>query len=477
MVRPLREVSGRSPACIPLPPGETADEGQEFAHCADAIMSGSHPSPCISFRIASDGSAVTLIMPQGLDPDELVAADVVSLAEAQDILMDRKVVRRIEHAIDSYRKEPRDLDTVVAREVPAVDGEHGRFEWFNDYSPSLGRVPVFATDGSDRMDHYNCISYRCALAGAPVGRLIPPTAGRDGHDVTGRILRARAGKACAIKLDSCFTVDEEGRVTPTHPGLLEATESAIKVSEAFLVERSVDFSTGNIRFDGSVIVNDGIRDRFVVQATGNLVVQGLIQAAVLDCEGNFVCRQGMAGRGRGTIRVGGSAEVGYLNDMHGIIEGDLAVGRELIGCELTVGGHLVAENARLLGGETSVRYGATLGEVGARSDAPTVLAVGVRRTTFPAGTAPEEPAAERVQIDQTPAPHDEEVSVVIRRTVHAGVHLSIGGFHLSVDEALAGPLTIGRRGQGLPYCQFGDGEKHPISEVEHLTGRMMREAS
>ncbi len=65
----------------------------------------------------------------------------------------------------------------------------------------------------------------------------------------------------------------------------------------------MDFSTGNIDFEGDVRVLKGIRDIFEVRATGNIEVGGLIEASTIDAGGSVFAKGGMAGaRGVGGRR-------------------------------------------------------------------------------------------------------------------------------------------------------------------------------
>lgn len=111
----------------------------------------------------------------------------------------------------------------------------------------------------------------------------------------------------------------------------------LRVIELYEVPGFVDFSTGNIDFEGSVHVRQGIRDRFEVKATGSIIVDGLVEGATIHCGGDFTAHQGMVGKERGLLFVKGNADVGYLNNVKAEIIGNLTVRRELMNCDLVIG--------------------------------------------------------------------------------------------------------------------------------------------
>ena len=139
------------------------------------------------------------------------------------------------------------------------------------------------------------------------------------------------------------------------------------------VRDAIDISTGNIEFHGTVIVRDGVRDRFEVKATEDIIVDGLIEAATINCGRNFTCRRGMAAKGQGQLVVDGDAVVGYLNNVKGRIKGNLTVQREMINCDLVIGGDLICDQGTVIGGNVVVRGSVRVAALGSKAETSTSL--------------------------------------------------------------------------------------------------------
>jgi uncharacterized protein (DUF342 family) len=364
------------------------------------------------------------------------------------VRIDEGVLRRLEVVARALGEGRDEREHQIAETIPAVDGVDGSLEWVEGFEPDSASACYVDDDPSKRVDYYNCISYRCVLKGAVVARLRPPTAGRAGIDVTGRVLEPRPGRPYEVALGDNLELSEDGSIVVRCDGLLEGSGPELKVSEVFLIEGSVDFSTGNIRFDGSTIVNENIGDRFVVRSAANVIVHGLVQAATIECGGSFICGQGMVGRNRGRLEVGGSVETTYLDAVRGVIKGSLTVRRELINCKLQVGGDLIAERAAVIGGDMAVGGTARIGSIGCKRGRPTRLVM--------ASCGNPATGLQRIEVGGAICP---------------GVRLRLGAFGVDFDDRLEGPLVIEAGGMNEPVFRIANGPARPLAEVARIVRR------
>ena len=58
------------------------------------------------------------------------------------------------------------------------------------------------------------------------------------------------------------------------------------------VRGDIDFSTGNVKGSGSVHITGDVLPGFEVQAAHNILIDGSVEASVVQCEGSIVIRQG-----------------------------------------------------------------------------------------------------------------------------------------------------------------------------------------
>ena len=328
-------------------------------------------------RLDGDAVAARVIITERCDPANISTQMLVGLLRQHNVEVDKAVEQRVEKIIKAYQADRTPREVIVAKATPAVHGENGVFAWATGFDPTA--TPTTAKkvdDPDDAVDFYNTGSHITVSTGTQVATTRGPTDGTDGRDVVGGVIKARPGKPVDIKIDSSLRVDEKGSVIAEINGLLQFQHNEVKVNPVLEVAKCVDFSTGNIDFDGSVIIRQGVRDRFVVKATGDIIIHGLIEAATIVCGGKLECKRGMAAKDRGEISVEGDVDIGFLNNVRGQIKGNLLARREIINCELVIGKNLRCERGAIIGGTTSVTGSLQGMTLGAESETDTLFVLG-----------------------------------------------------------------------------------------------------
>src|SRR5690606_12987777 len=148
--------------------------------------------------------------------------------------------------------------------------------------------------------------------GEVLGRYFLPTPGEPGRDVPGKPIPALPGKPFSTRLDETVVQRDGGDVVAATPGLRVRTERAAPIQQVLTVRDPVGFPSGNIDFHGSVIIHRGIKDRFHVKASQNIQIDGLVEAAQVECGGDLVINAGFAGRDQGAAHVGNHLTARYL---------------------------------------------------------------------------------------------------------------------------------------------------------------------
>ncbi len=328
-------------------------------------------------RVEVNASEARVIVTEPCDPANLSVRLLVALLRLENVEVSKAVEARLEKLVEAYRADRTPRQDIVAKASPAVHGQDGVFAWATGFDPTSAHSAEREKEASDdAVDFYNQSSHIAVAAGTQIATLRPPTDGTDGRDVVGGVIKARPGKPVDIKFDASLRVDEKGCVIAEIDGLLQFHRSEVKVSPVLEVAEFVDFSTGNIDFDGSVLIRQGVRDRFVVKATRDIIIHGLVEAATIVCGGNFECRRGIAAKDRGQILVEGDADVGFLNNVRGQIKGHLTIRREIINCDLVIGQNLRCERGAIIGGTTAITGSLCAMTLGAKAETETVLVLG-----------------------------------------------------------------------------------------------------
>lgn len=477
----------------------------------------------VCITVAPDRSHAILSIGADAPMHEVDPSVLTARASEQGVMVDADVERRLRELAELYRENNEPLEEIFARAVDPAHGVDGHVRWeegFEPHSPAEATAEVEPTsdgdgpDDTDGVDHYARGVFRRVSAGTLLGVLVEETPGTDGRDVTGNVLAAKPGKACSLTPGPGVLLEDGGRLVAEQDGVIHHEHKSVSVLELLDVPGSVDFSTGNIHFDGSLVVREGIKDRFSVKVSGDVHVDGLIEAATIYCGGDMHCRAGMAGRDKGRILVKGSLEIGFLNQVRGVVHGELIARREVMYCDLFVGGGLQCRRGAVIGGQVTVTGACELGELGASSGTPTVLVVGavpllseqlsaarnrseeleskiielrarlqsLKSDTNKANPADKERSEElNATIDSLVQEQSacnqtvedlageirriQEVKVSIQRKIHPKSVIRINDREVVFDKEVKGPLTICWRNNRQLMYRMGSGPLRPLSQL------------
>jgi len=441
--------------------------------------------------------------PQAINEQLCLAA----LHEA-GILINDQVTANVKTMANQDPPDTGDLRTVVAQGTPPQHGQPGHIQWLID-NPEQ--------DNSQSISHYDRSTYRVVKTGDTIAKVIQPTLGVDGHNVQGHAIPAKPGLPIDLEFDESIMQDASGNLIAQQHGLIESSQNKIQINQILQVDGYVDFSTGNIDFIGNVLIHRGVRDCFIVKATGQVEVKGLIEAATIDCEGDLIAHGGMAGRERGNAIVGGTLSGKYLDNVTGQIQGDLQLDREVINCELTIHGQVLIPHGRITGGKLCVTGPIDIASLGSAAGTHTHLVLGsvprleptaqalakivkqladkheallneqkqindnTRRLTacdrerqteicFELHTAQDKLAKGLAANDALikRIDHQRTVNLLIHSKLHPGVMLTILKQSFKVQHQVSGPLTIYKDSGGQIVYRKGSTDPVPLTQIAKL---------
>lgn len=119
-------------------------------------------------------------------------------------------------------------------------------------------------------------------------KITPVIPGRDGITVTGEVLKAKKGKDMPLKVgNGAILLDNETKVIAVAAGRPMYNNGVISVVPTMVIAHDVDVSTGNLHFDGDIVVKGNIAENLKVSAGGDIVVFGNIYHANVYAKGNI----------------------------------------------------------------------------------------------------------------------------------------------------------------------------------------------
>jgi len=264
--------------------------------------------------------------------------DLFTIRSIQDVLAASGIVAGIEEAVIAEMVENQWFgnEIVVAEGKPAEHGENGRIEYLFDPDPKI--TPTILPDGS--VDYASINILQKVVVGQLLAKLVPPTEGTEGFDLTGTILPAIPGKVAHLGrgmntsyADGAGTTlksDVNGHVRLNKDRLIE-------VATVYEVKGDVNYTIGSIDFEGDVVILGDVLSGFKVIATGEIEVRGVVEDAELRAGGNVLVRAGFIGSGKGHIIAGGNASARYVHHQRITAANDIVIATEAMDATLVAG--------------------------------------------------------------------------------------------------------------------------------------------
>ncbi len=133
-------------------------------------------------------------------------------------------------------------------------------------------------------------------AGTVVAEIKQPTVGRAGYTVTHEAVPGKRGKDIELTLGANTAKDE------TYPNLIRAAidgqpkmiDNAMTISSVYTV-KGVNVRSGNIKYKGCVLVKGDVAEKMLIEANGDVIVEGFVEAATIKSGGDIILSQGCSG--------------------------------------------------------------------------------------------------------------------------------------------------------------------------------------
>lgn len=468
------------------------------------------PEAQIIVRVLDKKMQAELSVPANFPPDAISQELLIAKLREAGVLISVDVMAQIEKILQRINDHPDQPAEMRIEGTAPVAGENASIEWVEGFDPTLSQQSCGA-EGDERVDHYNRKRYVTVENGALLGTIHAATPGEDGMDVTGQTLAATPGRDLSVEMDGTIT-QRNMQLYANESGVVRYDRGKLWIDKDLQIESHVDFSTGNIFFNGNVDIHRGIRDKFIVQASGSITSQGLVEAARLRSGQSIYLRGGMAAKETGQVFAGGDIEARYMDNVCGRVERDVHIDKGMFNCAFIVGGDLMIMRGGLAGGIQRVAGRVCLAELGAASGDRTVLVIGsmpdIEDALAMADHALEQMRDEihnadeklnmmhQMKAGRTASQKEElceimcerdmlamnyeriekkcsqlrdyliskrKVDLTVERVIHPGTIIASQGLALTVDEDIRGPIHVGLRGRAMVMRIGTEGQAEPIN--------------
>lgn len=342
------------------------------------------------FVILDKTKTLRLVVPVQIPRDKTRAFLVVfptkfqsipSYKDIEDIITENKIVAPVDkRELEAKLAEIKPMDRTVhkikiAQSKAPVKGRREYFVPLLDIEKKAGKM---MSDG--RIDFRQVDAIVQISKNQEVLQRFPEIKAEDGYDIYGEKVPSEMeesqGFLCGENL-----IPAPGNdliYISTIDGCLEVDKKTVSVVAMVMIKGDVDFSTGNIDFNGSVNIRGSVLPGFSVKAHGDVIVGKNVDDAIIETTGSITVGMGIAGKGSTRIRAGGSLKAKYILNANIEVEGRIDVEDSIINSTIFANDRIAVTSVhgKILGGEVIARHQINVNYAGTQSETPTIITVG-----------------------------------------------------------------------------------------------------
>ena len=266
-------------------------------------------------------------------------------------------------------------DYILAKATPPIQGHDALITYH--FNTDLTQKPKRNDDGSVDFHQLDMISH-CNKDDL-LATLTPIDLGKQGIDVCGKVIRPNKVNNRVMRHGNKIRVSEDGLCMYSEvDGHVSLTEGRVFVSDTFEVHADVDASTGDIVYEGNVVIQGNVITGFAVRAKGDIEVNGVVEGAYIEAGGQIVLKRGMQGMNKGILKANGNIVTKFLENAE-VIAGGYVSTESILHSKVSAKGDIVVGGRRgfVTGGE--IRSGSMISvkTAGSQMGTSTLLEVGI----------------------------------------------------------------------------------------------------
>ncbi|MBI9016950.1 MAG: DUF342 domain-containing protein [Phycisphaerae bacterium] len=304
----------------------------------------------LSLKISPDKMFAVLDFSQLTHEDKIDFESLVEILRLNSIDVYEMVEKDIHYFLEQFNAGiDHEQLPPIAQGLAPVSAEKGYFQWDEKLDPQKQNQTSALKDGG-KINYYEQSSVITVGKGEVLGLLQRTTKGQAGKDLFGKTVPAKAQSEYIVKAGDNVEILADGiTYVASENGVPTLLRDTLQVDPFIDIKSDVDFSTGNVNFPGDVHIKGDIKDLFEVQAAGDIVVDGTIEAAKVQCGGSLQVKHGIAGKEKATIIIDGNLDAKYLSHVTVWVKGDIMIHSEIVESNINCGGNVTLEKGAVYG--------------------------------------------------------------------------------------------------------------------------------
>lgn len=328
----------------------------------------------IYLELSSDEMVAELVFPKTTGKLIVTKAKIERLFESNGVKQGIKE-QVIERLVTGF--VPEDGRVIVAEGTPPVHGKDGYYYFM--FKTELPTMPKVKSDGS--VDYKNVDLFELVEEGQKIAVFYPATSGNYGFTVKGKLITPVKGKNPPKLTGSGFRLLDDGiTYIAAVSGSISYNNYTVKISNLYHVKGDVTASSGNIRFNGDVHVSGFVGSGVTIEAEGNIIIDGNVEAAIIKAGNDVLIRSGVSGRDEGIIKAGRNIYGKYFENI--VLQADNNIeSNYILNCDIIAMNmiNVSGEKGAIVGGVTYAIYGINASVIGNQAEIKTVFEIGANK--------------------------------------------------------------------------------------------------
>ncbi|MGC8964917.1 MAG: FapA family protein [Brevinematia bacterium] len=240
--------------------------------------------------------------------------------------------------------------------------------------------PTLTLEGG-AVDFHKVIKIENVVKGQVLASKEPPTKGKPGKTIKGRIIPTTDGKDISLNSIAGKNVEisSDGlELIAKEQGQVVMKQGKIHIEPVLEIQTDVATETGDIDFVGNIIIRGSVRDTFKVKAGGNIDIWGTVEKAEVIADGDVIVRTGVQGKEQGKVIAGGNVFAKFIERANVIAGKDVIVSEYILHSNILSKSsvYCIGNKASIAGGSVMAMNEIYAKKLGAESWVDTLLEVG-----------------------------------------------------------------------------------------------------
>jgi len=281
--------------------------------------------------------------------------------------------------IDKIKKAVKNTATldkdIIARGKEPIIGAEAQIVL--EVDTDINTEPLIMDDGSVDFRQVNML--KTVEKDQLLAVKIPAQKGEDGIDVRGNPIDS-TGPDKPLPAGKNTYISEDGlSLYASLSGRILREKEKFQVENILAIEGDIDFSTGNIEFNGDVAISGDVLTGFRVKSDGDIRIKGTVEGAeIISTKGSIHIKRGIVGQEKARILAKEDIYADFINEATIEAGNDVEVGEYIINSTISAERDVRATNGRgmIIGGKIYAGQSIAAKVIGSQNNVRTEVRIG-----------------------------------------------------------------------------------------------------